>query len=232
MSMLLQRRVLAAALAVVALSGSAAWLLVRGDGTAARPVYLALGASDAVGIGADRPEAEGWVPVVHRGLPNGTRLVNLGISGATLDEVLALEAPVVADARPSLVTLWPGPNDLRFGVDGAAFGAQLDQLLRSVRAAGEPAVFVLNLPDLRYVPAFAATDPDALDQVVRDWNARIADAAARHAAHVVDLHGASLELHEHPEYVSPDGFHPSTEGYRRIGELVLAAIDASAAATR
>jgi lysophospholipase L1-like esterase len=41
---------------------------------------------------------------------------------------------------------------------------------------------------------------------------------------LVDVRGQSLELAQHPEYVSTDGFHPSSAGYMRIAELTLAAL--------
>src|SRR5260370_39154939 len=67
---------------------------------AARPVtYVAIGASDAVGVGAKDPITEGWVPRLGARLGPEARVINLGVSGSTLapalDERLrpALHAP-------------------------------------------------------------------------------------------------------------------------------------------
>ena len=194
-------------------------------GAAAGPgVYVALGASDAVGVGASRPAQEGWVPLVYAGLPAGTQLVNLGISGATLRDVLDRELPVALDARPRWVTIWPGVNDLRAGVDQQTFAAETDLLLEQLSRIDGATVVVLNIPDLRPLPAFASTDRASLDATVRQRNLAIADAARRHRALLVDLYAGWPELAQHPEYISGDGFHPSTAGYRRIGDLVLAAL--------
>src|SRR5437870_153071 len=78
---------------------------------------------------AARPALDGWVPLVTAGLPEGTRLVNLGVSGATLSEVIAGQLPIAVDAAPRWITLWPGPNDFRNGVALATFAAQLEQIL-------------------------------------------------------------------------------------------------------
>jgi lysophospholipase L1-like esterase len=223
----------ALALALVALLGgvAAGSLWWAGHGEAAAPsVYVALGASDAVGIGAKVPSRDGWVSQVHDGLDDGTQLVNLGVNGATLADILQLELPVAVDAHPSLVTIWPGVNDLRGGVPLDAFAERLDSLLGALSALDDVTVIVVNIPDLRFVPAFDAIGPDALDAHVRDWNATIADAATRHGAHIVDVYGPGLELAAHPEYVSADGFHPSNDGYRRIAELTLAVIEGQRAA--
>ena len=211
--------------------GAASWWLWQSRAAAATPsLYVALGASDAVGVGAGQPAADGWVPLVHGGLPAGTQLVNLGIDGATLADVLSQEAPIAVDAHPDLVTLWAGVNDLRDGVPLDAFAGQLDSLLGKL-GGGRTHVVVLNLPDLRLLPAFSRQDPATLDATVQRWNAAIAAVAARHGAVLVDLYAARSEFAHHPEYVSADGLHPSSAGYRRIADLVLKAIDSHAAST-
>ena len=74
---------------------------------APRPlVYVAIGASDSVGIGAIDPARDGWVPVLYRKLPFESRLVNLGISGSLVREAVVQQLPVALDADPDLVTIW------------------------------------------------------------------------------------------------------------------------------
>lgn len=192
------------------------------------PVYVGLGASDAVGVGATRPEQEGWVPLVAAGLPAETTLLNLGVSGATVRDVIDGQLPVALDRAPRWITVWPGPNDFRNGVPLATFATQLDQLLTALRpnTGQQRTIAVLNLPDLRTLPAFARVGGNDLDTRVRDWNATIAATVARHAdyAVMVDLYAGWEELGTHPEYISADGFHPSSTGYRRIADLTLATL--------
>jgi lysophospholipase L1-like esterase len=212
------------------------WTWARRDGgtTAAAPVYVALGASDAVGIGADRPGSEGWVPLVHAALPAGTQLVNLGVNGATLDDVVRGQLPVAVDAHPRWVTLWPGVNDLRASVSLPTFQKNLNTILDALAPPGRPTttqVILVNIPDLRLIPAFRYYEPSTLDATVQQWNAAIAEAAREHGASLVNLHDAMPELSSHPEYISGDGFHPSSIGYRRIAELSLATIDAHLSTT-
>ena len=193
-------------------------------------VYVALGASDSVGVGADNPPTENWPAVVHAGLPAGTRFINLGISGATLRDVLQQEVPVARDADAQWISLWSGVNDLRAGITLPTFTAQLDEVLAQLRPAGSaadagPVIVVLNLPDLRQLPVFRMSDATLLDATVRQWNAAIAETAGRHGALVVDLYAHGPELVSRPDYISSDGFHPSTAGYRRIGDLVLTVLN-------
>lgn len=210
------------AAAILLLSAVAVWWL-RSDQSASanQPVYAALGASDALGVGADIPSRDGWVPRVQAGLPRGTALLNLGINGATIEDVWTQEVPVALDAQPRWLTIWPGVNDLRDGVDLKSFATTLDRVLAEISQIPEAEVVILNIPDLRFIPAFSDYDPAALDTTIDQWNAVIAGAAARYGARLVDLHTEAPELASNPQYISSDGFHPSSLGYQRIAELAL-----------
>lgn len=213
-------------LLILLIAGAVVWREWQRPASAARTaVYVALGASDAVGVGAARPDQDGWAPLVQQGLSDRPQLVNLGVSGATLADVLAEQAPVAADADPRWVTIWPGPNDLRDGVPLDTFTAQLNQLLDDLAPppGQQRLVMVVNLPDLRLLPVFAQADGGQLDAQVRRWNAAIAAAVARHQSYamLVDLYSGWAELAAHPDYISADGFHPSSAGYRRLADLVL-----------
>lgn len=223
-----RRRLAFILLLAVLIGGAVFWWLWREPAAAGTPVYVALGASDTVGVGADQPALNAWVPLVDAGLPGPPRLINLGISGATVGDVMQQELPVAVDAHPTWVSLWPGVNDIRHGVQLADFEQRLNEVLDRLQAT-HAHLIVLTIPDLRLVPVFAAQDSTQLDQMVRQWNGVIAASAARHGATLVDLYADAPEQARHPEYVSGDGFHPSTAGYRRIADLVLKEIHAHVA---
>jgi lysophospholipase L1-like esterase len=197
-------------------------LAACGSGDAASPArtYVALGASDAVGVGADDPETEGWVSRLHASMPAGTRLVNLGVSGSTLSEALAQQLPVALAAEPDVVTVWLAVNDERRGVPLERYARDLDELLGRLRATGA-LVLVGNLPDLTLLPGGdpRGRPPEALRAEIARWNAAIARIARARGAVLLDLHSAWRELESHSEYLGADGFHPSTLGHARLSEL-------------
>ena len=146
------------------------------------------------------------------------RLVNLGVSGSTLAQALKEQLAPALDAQPDVVTVWLAVNDLNARVPLEGYAADLDSLLGQLEAT-HARVLVGNVPDLGRLAVYRGTDPGPLQAEVSRWNTVIADTAARHGAVLVDLFGRWQEVADHPEYVSQDGFHPSTEGYQRLADL-------------
>ena len=209
------------------LAAAAAGLLLTGcavRAAAARPLtYVALGASDAVGVGAANPETEGWVPRFGAKLGDSTRIVNLGVSGSTLAQALQEQLGPALDAQPDVVTVWLCVNDLNAGVPLDAYAADLDSLLGQLETTNAR-VFVGNVPDLARLAAYRGVDPAPLQADVNRWNVAIADTTASHGATLVDLFSHWQEVAEHPEYLSTDGFHPSSDGYRALADVFAAAL--------
>ncbi len=191
--------------------------------------YVALGASDTVGVGASNPSSEGWVPQLYQRLPPGTRLINLGVSGFKLHEALTQTLPIAQDAHPDLVTIWLAVNDFNARVDLAQYERDLDALLTGVQSTGAQRILIANIPALEGVPVYAdqGIPPQLLADKVSRWNDVIARQAAKHGAILVDVHSQWSELANHPEYVSIDGFHPSAAGYSRLADLFYQTLQAN-----
>jgi acyl-CoA thioesterase I len=186
----------------------------------AQPLYVAIGASDSVGTGARDPARDGWVSQLHARMPAGTRLVNLGIGGLTIDQALAQSLPVALDLQPTVVTVWLAVNDFAGGVALEDYRTDLDTMLGRLRRETQARVYVATMPDLSLLPAFDDHDPERLRAEVRRWNDAIAASAAAHDAVLVDLFAGWLELRDQRrEYVSRDGLHPSSRGHRRLAEI-------------
>lgn len=193
-----------------------------------RPVtYVAMGASDAVGVGARNPETEGWVPRFGAALGPNVRVVNLGVSGSTLSQALAEQVGPAVDAQPDVVTVWLAVNDLNARVPLDDYASQLDGLLGKLERT-HARVLVGNVPDLAPLAAYRGIDPEPLRAEVNAWNAAIAEATARHGATLVDLYAHWQDVAAHPEYISADGFHPSSEGYTALADIFAAALGTGA----
>lgn len=186
-------------------------------------VYAAIGASDTVGVGAPDPAKDGWVPQLARRLPPGSKLVNLGISGARLSDAIEEELPKAIQAKPDFVTVWNVVNDLNANVDLVAYERDLDRLLGELTSKTSARVMIGNCPDLTRVPAYArlGIPPEQLRAEVARWNTVIARAVGKHPnrVYLVDLYARSDELEFDPGLVSVDDFHPSARGYARLADV-------------
>ena len=178
-------------------------------------VYVALGDSTGVGVGARK--GGGYVARLFERLERvrpGSRLVNLCVSGAATDDVLRAQVGRVGEARPTLVTLGVGINDLTRMSTPEQFGRNFEEIVTRIRRQTDAAVVVSNLPDISHAPRVPDFMREDARRAVALFNGRIADAAARHGLHLADSYTKSAEvIPTHPEFFSPDGFHPSDEGY-------------------
>ena len=206
--------------------------------------YVAIGASETLGVGAQEPESQAWTSVLYRtALPQSAVFFNLGEVGATVEQALQDELPVAVSEQPDLVTVWLNTNDLIHGVSPAAYRAGLDQLLSALARAGAARVLVANTPVLSDLPAYRACLPNPpagaptcaftagpvpapadLDRLVGAYNSAIAEVVARNHAVLVDLHCQGGTATQHPAWVSADGFHPTAEGYAQIAQAFMAAL--------
>ncbi|HYK83983.1 MAG TPA: SGNH/GDSL hydrolase family protein [Ktedonobacteraceae bacterium] len=189
--------------------------------------YVALGASDAVGVGSNQPGSQGYVPLLAARLPKGSHSINLGISGIHLHEALNEELPLALATSPQLVTIWLVANDFIGGVSYSDYIHDLDSLLSQLRTHTHANLVMANLPDLTRLPVFSnqtAAQKAQMLQQIQHWNAGIATLAARYNVTLVDLYSHGSQLTAHPEYISGDGFHPSPSGYVQLADIFWQAI--------
>jgi lysophospholipase L1-like esterase len=229
------------ALLVLALTLSACATVPTGaqpsPATPARVVYAAIGASETYGIGAGNPR-QAWPQVFTDDvLPRSAVLHNFGVPGATTAQALHDEVPAALAVHPTVVTVWLNVNGLINGVAAQEYETQLRQLLRALRRGGQARVLVANTPDLAQLPAYRAClpgapaggpaclipagfmpTPEAVAAAVAAYNTAISDAAKQEGATLVDLHLNNSQISQHPEWISPDGFHPSGQGYAVIAK--------------
>jgi len=192
--------------------------------------YVAIGASDAFGIGTSDPDRESWPTMLAELLGPQVHLVNLGIPGEVVSQALEMELPVALAANPNTVTVWLAVNDLADGVSLTQYSRCLFSLLTSLHRETHARIFVGNIPDLTLLPHFFSYDPVTLGAEVAQWNRAIASICAEVGVYLVDIHAAWADLADHPGYISSDGFHPSAEGARQLARYFDDAIRAASAA--
>lgn len=186
--------------------------------------YVAIGASDAFGVGTDDPATQSWPAVLASDLGSSVHLINLGIPGETVADAVQNELPVAEASTPNVVTVWLAVNDIADGVPLPTYRAQLASLLAGLKQTTHARVFVANVPDLTVLPYFAHFDQLALRARVQSWNSVIGSVTSAEGDVLVDLAGYSAELAQHPEYLASDGLHPSVLGAEQLALVFSSAI--------
>ena len=208
-------------LACVQLSGCG--LFERGNRDV---LYLAIGASDALGIGAT-PLRNGYVFRVRDELEQQTRrevrLLNLAIPGGTTRDLRqTLQLASRREIKSDLVTIWTGANDLINGQDPADFEKELSALLKEVRDNTSSFVVIADIPDLTKSPFFR-TQPSP---VVTSSRIAAFNAVIEKQARALNIPLVRLSREEITDDLvsGVDGFHPSNKGHRLIAQLFLKVI--------
>ena len=191
--------------------------------------YVAIGASDTVGVGASDPAKGSWPALVAARLPAGSPpYTNLGVAGSLALQAVSQQLPGAIAQKPTLVSVWLAVNDLNATIEPASFAGSLGQIVDGLVQKTDATIFVGNVPDLRTVPVYASADKTRLLAGIQAYNDAIAAIAARNPARVkvVDLFAGSAALVSNAT-VSQDGFHPSDEGYQLIAERFASAMRAN-----
>jgi lysophospholipase L1-like esterase len=191
--------------------------------------YVAIGASDSVGVGASDPAKGSWPALIASRLPAGSPpYTNLGVSGSLALQAVTQQLPGAIAQKPNVVSVWLAVNDLNATIEPASFADALGQIVDGLVQKTSATIFVGNVPDLRAVPVYAGVDKARLLAGIQAYNEAIAAIAARNPSRVkgVDLFTGSAALVS-TGTVSTDGFHPSDEGYQLIADRFAMAMRAS-----
>ena len=178
-------------------------------------VYVALGDSTGVGVGARGGVgyAGRLFERIERVRP-GSRFINLCVSGATSGDVLRGQVGRVRDARPTLVTLGIGINDIGHYVAIEQFTRNYEEIVARLKEDPSLPVIIANIPDISYAPALPRSMREEVNSRILLFNVRTGEIAERHGLLLVDIYAMSQKAApSHPEFFSDDGFHPSDEGY-------------------
>ena len=176
--------------------------------------WIAMGDSFTEGLSDEAPDGSyiGWADRLANILADrnpGFRYANLALRGKFLREIITEQVPLAVEARPDLVTMCAGGNDLIVpGCDVDALAEEFEQAVVDLRRAGCEVVLFTG-PDPRKQPVVRRVRAK-----VAIYNGHLHAIADRHDAMLVDLWGMSPLVDVRAW--SDDRLHFSAEGHRRI----------------
>lgn len=198
---------------------------------AGRPIHMTIvGDSLARGWGARDPRdtlAARILEFVRRRHP-GTTITNLGVPGATTDEIARVQANLVRSRPCSLIVVIAGANDVQKYYTPTHFERSYTRLLQRLRMRDpHAAIIVMGMPDVALSRRIPWPAKPVIAWLSRAANDSIAGAASQYRAAMVPLYALSLKNARHADtLVSADGIHPNDRGYAAMASATYAVIAA------
>lgn len=184
--------------------------------------YVAIGASDALGVGAALPD-----DYVHRIRDavrthgRGVELVNLGVRAANTDVVRATVRSFLTERRDiHLVTVMVGANDLINGRRPDEFRADLKLLLTMLRQGTDGLVVVAGLPGIGRLARPRLPEAVTPGRIAA-FEAVIAEEATVAGMPLIEL---SRSVGREALVTRVDGYTPNADGHLRIATAFLRVI--------
>ena len=196
------------------------------SGTRANPphlAYVALGASETYGVGAN-PVTNGYAYLLRDDLRlSASAFADVAIPGATLADAYQPELTNALSIQPTVCTVFFGVNDIRAGVPLAQFTSDLTDLVTTLHRA-HARVLIVGIPELSDLPALHSFPAADLAAATQQWNAAVHGVATATGSAFLSLTDYSHELATHPEEIALDGLHPSNLGHARLAQVIFATL--------
>jgi lysophospholipase L1-like esterase len=198
-------------------------IVALGDSTTAgTPAFRSPIEAPPEGSGDVRSQYAWWLMQAEP----GWRVLNRGVNGERSDQIRARFERDVRDARPAVVVVIAGVNDIYQGRPAEMVIEELRAIQQLARAHGVRVVAGSIVP---YDTATA--DQNARMHAVNAWLAR----SAREDDNVwfCDTRAAVADPASPDRLAaSPDGLHPTADGYRRMADALRPVINAALANLR
>lgn len=181
------------------------------------PTVIALGDSLTYGFLREMP----YTTTLAQRLGAAWTVTNRGLNGSTTTDMRSRIERDVLDARPTVLVLLGGVNDLMADVPIATIVDNLRAMYAAAHAAGVRVVAVTVMP-FSAAPQWSPTRQAALD-ALNTWIRTEAQVEV-----VVDAYQALGDAQQPtrlaPAYDRGDGLHGSAAGYAALGQAIFAGV--------
>ena len=187
-------------------------IVAMGDSTTAgTPGWKSVIESPPRGLGDETSQYAYWLTKSH---PEW-EVRNHGVNRERSDQIRARFERDVIDAAPRVVVIIAGVNDVYQGRPVAHITAQLHDMYERAAAAGIRVVAGSIIPYNTATP-----DQNARMREVNDWIRKQPGVVFVDTRASVSAPGDADRLFD-----SPDGLHPTAQGYRRIAEAIAPVLE-------
>ena len=195
-------------------------IVALGDSTTAgTPGFTSPLESPPNGAGNIESQFAYWLMQMHA----DWQVLNRGVNGERSDQIRARFPRDVLEAKPAVVVIIAGVNDIYLERAAEVVQRELEAMYAAARAARVQVVAGTIIPFNTATP-----DQNLRMHAVNSW---IREYAGRHEGVTLCDTRAAAAAPDAPDRLlsSPDGLHPSPEGYKRMASALEPAIRAALA---
>lgn len=178
--------------------------------------YAALGDSLTAGVGTSDYKSSYPYLTALKIPAKKVELVNLARAGATSKDVLIDQIPQAISAKPDLITVLIGVNDIHNLVSLGKFENNLTQSVKALRQT-HAKIYLLSIPYLGSDKIIFFPYNLILDLRTKQFNNIIRKTAKDFGVGFTDLYSI---LKKPADFYSQDQFHPSSSGYKIWSEVI------------
>ena len=189
--------------------------------------YLVLGDSTAAGVGGRYEEGIAVLTAARLGERREVAMTNLAVSGARVRDVLREQLPRLDGARPELVLLSVGANDVTHLTPVRSMQRDLREVVRELRAVNPAvAIVITGSPDMGSPPRIPR-----LLRGIASWRTKQVNRMFRAEGEALGLTFAPIAEKTGPLFrrdrslFAADRFHPNERGYGTWVPVLNEALD-------
>lgn len=190
--------------------------------------YAALGDSLTAGVGTDDYK-ESYPYLLAEGLAKdkGVTLKDFSLLGARTEDLIDKNLLVSAvAAKPDVITLLIGVNDVRENISEKEFESNYEYIVRELMNNTHAKIYLINIPfigsDTLYLPPYNWY----FENKTVKFNRIIKDIADKYNLAYIDIANPTKRIFEKDgPYYSVDSLHPSKAGYEILEQIIYADIN-------
>jgi len=185
-------------------------------------VYAALGDSLTAGVGTNKYE-ESWPYLVAQKLAGDSRrvvLTDFAVPGYRTDDLLNVLVDPALNAKPNVITLLIGTNDVYSNISEAEFTKNYRAILDKLKTSSAK-VYLISIPFIGSNSIILPVYSSYCDARIEKFNNIINNFAKEYGFGYIDIATPTKTLLKTDgAHYSADSFHPSASGYTLFAHII------------
>lgn len=187
-------------------------------------VYVALGDSLTAGVGTNN-SLESYPYYIAEKLQiegQTVQIKNYASPGAESEDLLREQIPLTILDSPNFVTILVGINDIHNLVSLEQFQTNMEEIIFQLKKETKAQIMLITIPYLGSSKILYPPYNLLLDLRTSQFNQVIKDLSKKYQVGFMDLYSLTKPYFiKSSDFYSGDQFHPSTDGYKLWGQLLI-----------